>query len=94
MALCREIALKIVMGVGCIWQLICGSEMASREMISVQQSVTYYKGRGKYRNLFLKVPASCGNTFLLNPLTVVYTTFLDRRICLDRRRIGRNIILK
>ena len=35
------------------------------------------KGRGKYRNIFLKGPANCGKTFLLNPLTVVYQTFLN-----------------
>ena len=35
------------------------------------------KGRGKYRNLFLKGPANCGKTFLLNPLTIIYKTFLN-----------------
>ena len=35
------------------------------------------KGRGKYRNIFLKGPANCGKTFLLNPLTVIYRTFLN-----------------
>lgn len=35
------------------------------------------KGRGKYRNIFLKGPANCGKTFLLNPLTVIYKTFLN-----------------
>ena len=33
------------------------------------------KGRGKYRNLYIKGPANCGKTFLLNPLNVIYTTF-------------------
>ena len=35
------------------------------------------KGRGKYRNIFLKGPANCGKTFLLNPLTIIYKTFLN-----------------
>lgn len=35
------------------------------------------KGRGKYRNIFLKGPANCGKTFLLNPLNVVYRTFTN-----------------
>ena len=35
------------------------------------------KGRGKYRNIFLKGPANCGKTFLFNPLTIIYKTFLN-----------------
>ena len=35
------------------------------------------KGRGKYRNLYLKGPSNCGKTFLLNPLTHVYNTFCN-----------------
>lgn len=35
------------------------------------------KGRGKYHNIFLKGPANCGKTFLLNPLTIIYKTFLN-----------------
>ena len=35
------------------------------------------KRRGKYRNIFLKGPANCAKTFLLNPLTVIYRTFLN-----------------
>ena len=33
------------------------------------------KGRGKYRNIYLKGPANCGKTFLLNPLNLIYHTF-------------------
>ena len=33
------------------------------------------KGRGKYRNVYLKGPANCAKTFLLNPLNTVYNTF-------------------
>ena len=35
------------------------------------------KGRGKYRNIFLKGGANRGKTFLLNPLTVIYKTFVN-----------------
>ena len=35
------------------------------------------KGRGKYRNLYLKGPSNCGKTFLLNPLTHIYNTFCN-----------------
>ena len=35
------------------------------------------KGRGKYRNLYLKGPSNCGKTFLLNPLTSIYNTFCN-----------------
>lgn len=35
------------------------------------------KGRGKYRNLYIKGPANCGKTFLLNPLNLVYCTFAN-----------------
>ena len=33
------------------------------------------KGHGKYRNIYLKGPANCGKTFLLNPLNLIYHTF-------------------
>lgn len=35
------------------------------------------KGRGKYRNLFIKGPANCGKTLLLNPLNSIYRTFTN-----------------
>ena len=35
------------------------------------------RGRGKYRNLYLKGPSNCGKTFLLNPLTSIYNTFCN-----------------
>ena len=35
------------------------------------------KGRGKYRNLYLKGPSNCGKTFLLNSLTSIYNTFCN-----------------
>ena len=35
------------------------------------------KGRGKYRNLYLKGPSNCGKTFLLNPLSHIYNTFCN-----------------
>ena len=34
-------------------------------------------GRGKNRNILLVGPTNCGKTFLLNPLTEVYDTFLN-----------------
>ena len=33
------------------------------------------KGRGKYRNVYLKGPCNCAKTFLLNPLNTVFKTF-------------------
>ena len=35
------------------------------------------KGRGKYRNLYLKGASNCGKTFLLNSLTSIYNTFCN-----------------
>ena len=35
------------------------------------------KGRGKCQNVYLKVPANCTKTFLLNPLTTVFNTFCN-----------------
>ena len=35
------------------------------------------QGRGKYRNVFLKGPANCGKTFLLNLLNTVFKTFTN-----------------
>ena len=35
------------------------------------------KGRGKYRNIMLTGPASCGKTFLLNPLNSIFQTFTN-----------------
>ena len=34
-------------------------------------------GRGKNRNILLVVPANCGKTFLFNPLTEIYDSFLN-----------------
>ena len=34
-------------------------------------------GQGKSRNILLAVPANCGKTFLLNPLTEIYDSFLN-----------------
>ena len=34
-------------------------------------------GRGKNRNILLVGPANCGKTFLLNPFTEIYDTFLN-----------------
>ena len=33
------------------------------------------KGRGKYRNEYLKGPCNCAKTFLLHPLNTIYKTF-------------------
>ena len=35
------------------------------------------KGRGKYRNLYLKGPCNCAKTFLLNPLNRISKTFTN-----------------
>ena len=49
----------------------------ARDDFSAAMRELLEKGRGKYRNIFLKGPANCGKTFLLNPLTVIYKTFLN-----------------
>ena len=33
------------------------------------------KGRGKYRNILIIGPANCGKTFILNPITKIFSTF-------------------
>ena len=35
------------------------------------------KGRGKYRNMYLKGPANCGKTFLFNSLGTIFNTFVN-----------------
>ena len=44
---------------------------------SFQQAVINLltKGRGKYRNIMIIGPANCGKTFILNPITKIFTTF-------------------
>ncbi|CAB4029279.1 Hypothetical predicted protein [Paramuricea clavata] len=37
--------------------------------------VSLEKGHGKYRNIYLRGPANCCKTFLLNPLNQIYSTF-------------------
>ena len=34
-------------------------------------------GWGKYRNIIIPGPASCGKSFFLNPLTIIYQAFVN-----------------
>ena len=38
-------------------------------------------GRGKGRNLYITGPANCGKTFILDPLRVIYKTFVSPATC-------------
>ena len=38
-------------------------------------------GRGKGRNLYITGPANCGKTFILDPLRVIYKTFVSPVTC-------------
>ena len=38
-------------------------------------------GRGKGRNIYITGPANCGKTFILDPLRVVYDSFLSPATC-------------
>ena len=38
-------------------------------------------GRGKGRNIYITGPANCGKTFILDPLRVIYNTFLSPATC-------------
>ena len=49
----------------------------SRDEFSQAVRNLLQQGRGKYRNVSLKVPANCGKTFLLNPLNTVFKTFTN-----------------
>ena len=49
----------------------------SREEFSEAVRNLLQQDRGKYRNVFLKGPANCGKTFLLNPLNTVFKTFTN-----------------
>ena len=44
---------------------------------SFQQAIIDFltKGRGKYRNIMIIGPANCGKTFILNPITKIFSTF-------------------
>lgn len=62
--------------------LECAEDILSRNGITRESFQTAVlelleKGRGKYRNLIITGPANCGKTFLLNPLTHVYKTFMN-----------------
>ena len=66
---------------GCLGQwLVMAIDILNRNGIDVtvfanSVRVLLEKGRGKYRNIYLKGPANCGKTFLLNPLNRIYNTF-------------------
>ena len=49
----------------------------SRDEFSEAVRNLLQQGRGKYRNIFLKGPANCGKTFLLNPWNIVFKTFTN-----------------
>ena len=51
------------------------TDILNRNGVDVTVRVLLEKGRGKYRNIYLKGPANCGKTFLLNPLNLIYHTF-------------------
>ena len=38
-------------------------------------------GRGKGRNLYITGPANCDKTFILDPLRVIYKTFVSPATC-------------
>ena len=38
-------------------------------------------GRGKGRNIYITGPANCGKTFILDPLKVIFNTFLSPACC-------------
>ena len=38
-------------------------------------------GRGKGRNLYITGPANCGKTFILDPLRIIYKTFVSPVTC-------------
>ena len=76
-------AFKSICPAGCngLW-LKCAREVLAKNGIDinefanlVKESLT--KGRGKHRNLMIVNPANCGKTFILKPLTQVYTTFCN-----------------
>ena len=41
----------------------------------------FVMGRGKGRNIYITGPANCGKTFILDPVRVVYHTFLSPATC-------------
>ena len=60
--------------------LRCATEVLNNNSVSVESFAKSVrdlleKGRGKYRNLMIVGPANCGKTFLLNPLSEIYTCF-------------------
>ena len=66
---------------GCLGKwLVMAIDILTRNGIDVTAfaeavRVLLEKGRGKYRNIYLKGPVNCGKTFLLNPLNQIYNTF-------------------
>ena len=71
------------MPAGCngLW-LKCVREVLAKNCINinefanlVKESLT--KGHGRHRNLMIVSPANCGKTFILKPLTQVYTMFCN-----------------
>ena len=60
--------------------LRCAAEVLNNNSVSVESFAKSVRdlleqGREKYRNLMIVGPANCGKTFLLNPLSEIYTCF-------------------
>jgi len=66
----------IVMGGGKKWQRMFFCKTAFPQRIFGR----LYKGRRKYRNIYLKGPATCRKTFLLNLLTSTFNKFSNPTI--------------
>ena len=66
---------------GCLGKwLVMAIDILTRNGIDVMAfagavCVLLQKGRGKYRNIYLKGPANCGKIFMLNQLNHIYSTF-------------------
>ena len=68
---------------GCEGQwLLMATDILARSGIDIDHfaesvRVLLEQGRGKYRIVYLKGPANCGKTFLLNPINLIYNAFCN-----------------
>ncbi len=68
-------------GCNSVWLELAKEVLENNGIIlqSFQQAIIHLltKGRGKYRNIMIIGPANCGKTFILNPITKIFSTFLN-----------------
>ena len=64
----------------CAKQILCNNGI-QRSIFADAVITLLAMGRGKGRNIYITGPANCGKTVILDPLRVIYNTFLSPATC-------------